>query len=46
MCVHDLLAQNHGQELIEGNVLDQGSVDVSCLLKDERVGLIGVGGDI
>ena len=30
--VHHLLAENHGQELVEGDVLDQGGVDVPCLL--------------
>ena len=32
MGVHHLLAKNHRQELVEGDVLDQGGVDVPCLL--------------
>ena len=30
--VHDLLPQHHGQELVVGNVLDQGSDNVTGLL--------------
>ena len=30
--VHHLLAENHRQELVEGDVLDQGGVDVPGLL--------------
>ena len=30
--VHDLLAQHHGEELVVGNVLDEGSNNVSGLL--------------
>ena len=31
--VHDLLAEHHRQELVEGDVLDQGRVDVASLLE-------------
>ena len=31
--VHDLLAEHHRQELVEGDVLDQGCVDVASLLE-------------
>ena len=40
MGVHHLLAENHRQELVEGDVLDQGCVDVPCLLveyKDDNI---------
>ena len=40
MGVHHLLAENHRQELVEGDVLDQGRVDVPCLLvayKDDNI---------
>ena len=35
MGVHHLLAENHRQELVEGDVLDQGGVDVPGLLFDD-----------
>ena len=31
--VHHLLAEHHRQELVEGDVLDQGRVDVASLLE-------------
>ena len=31
--VHHLLAEHHRQELVEGDVLDQGCVDVASLLE-------------
>ena len=34
--VHDLLAEHHRQELVEGDVLDQGRVDVASLLERSR----------
>ena len=37
MLVHDLLAEHHGEELVVGDVLHQGSVDVPGLLQDKTV---------
>ena len=34
--VHHLLAEHHRQELVEGDVLDQGCVDVASLLERSR----------
>ena len=33
MLVHNLLAQDHGQELVVGDVLDERGVDVTSFLK-------------
>ena len=33
VAVHHLLAEHHRQELVEGDVLDQGRVDVASLLE-------------
>ena len=40
--LHDLLAQDHGQELVVGDVLDDGGVDVTRLLEQSLVVPVGV----
>ena len=42
MSGHDLLAQDHGQELVVGDVLDHGDDDVSGLLEEGLVVPVGV----
>ena len=37
MLVHDLLAEHHGEELVVGDVLHQGSVDVAGFLQGKTV---------
>ena len=42
MGVESLLAQHHGQVLVEGDVLDQGDVDGPRLLEQRLVPPVGV----
>ena len=36
MLLHHVLAQNHGQELVVSDVLDDGCNDASALLQEEH----------
>ena len=40
--LHDFFAEDHGQELIVGDVLDNGGVDVTGLLEECLVVPVGV----